>query len=567
LSFPADLKVRPESEAPAEFYWIPELSLRERREWQQTEEAAGRRQGMIRNHSHASILLGAFAVAFGLAGTARGDDNFSAANGPLPGEIALIFKEEACAQALKTPGYFQSINAAELADAQRSGTYPCATFTGAFNGDSQVFAWRSHDSYPAVSFINNRKPGELYLTGGDLPKISGPVAPGPFIAKADATTGREIWRTYLDNANVSGHWIAVSNLNILSSGNIVFAWANRVAVLDGDSGRPLAVQTLPTGSAPIDNTNFKHVTIAPDGTIILKDQTLPIGETGQGSFAMIKGIQDGFKQPNSMLVAVDPRTLQIFDSVEMPEPSSVPHGITTFEGKIAIYAVAREHAYRYFWDPAAKKLTQDPSWVVSYLDPGQTNGAAPAIMGDWVVIQTNGAPPSRTKASSLVAINQKAPSRVTKVFPFGQLEPGQQSFAPPKSGSDAENDMVYSQDLGFGKVAGVKLDQATGELKTVFVVDDRTTCLVALVGPKDKRVMLTSNQRHDFPFEPMMLALGTGFYREQVRWRDAATGRLIAESDLMEPMSVNTAVTPGFGGRVYYPTDSGFVVLQLVGRR
>jgi hypothetical protein len=249
-----------------------------------------------------------------------------------------------------------------------------------------------------------------------------------------------------------------------------------------------------------------------------------------------------------MLVAVDPKTLKILDSVEMPEPSSVPHSITTFDGETAIYAVAEEHALRYFWDPASKKLTQDPSWVVPYLDPGQTNGAAPAIMGDWIVIQTNGAPPSRSKASSLVAINQKDPSRVTKVFPFGQLEPGQQSFAPPKIGSDAENNMVYSQDLGFGKVAGVKLDQATGELKTVFVVDDRTTCLAALIGPKEKRVMLTSNQDHDFPFEPMMLALGTGLYREQVRWRDATTGRLIAESDLMDPMSVNTAVTPGFGG-------------------
>jgi hypothetical protein len=98
----------------------------------------------------------------------------------------------------------------------------------------------------------------------------------------------------------------------------------------------------------------------------------------------------------------------------------------------------------------------------------------------------------------------------------------------PKTGSDAENNMVYAQDL-VGKVAGMKLDPATGQMKTVFVVDDRTTCLVALIGPKDKRVIMTSNQHYDVPFEPMMLALGTGFYKEQVRWRDAATGRLIAE--------------------------------------
>lgn len=33
-----------------------------------------------------------------------------------------------------------------------------------------------------------------------------------------------------------------------------------------------------------------------------------------------------------------------------------------------------------------------------------------------------------------------------------------------------------------GKVTGFKLDPATGKMKTVFLVDDKTTCLVALVG-------------------------------------------------------------------------------------
>ena len=243
----------------------------------------------------------------------------------------------------------------------------------------------------------------------------------------------------------------------------------------------------------------------------------------------------------------------------------MPHSIAMFEDKTAIYVVAHEHALRYFWDPAAKKLSQDTSRVVAYKKPGQTGGAAPSIMGDSIVIQTNGAPPSKVIASSLVGISQKAPAKVTSVFPFGSLPPEGVSFAPPKNGSDAENNMLSSQDLGFGKVTGLRLDQTTGEMKTVFIVDDRTTCLVALIGPKEKRVMMTSNQHHDLPFEPMMFALGTGLYKEQVRWRDAATGRLIAQSDLMEPMSPNTAVTPGFGGRAYYPTDSGFVILQLKG--
>ena len=48
--------------------------------------------------------------------------NETAANGPLPGDESLYAKELACAQNLQTPGYFPSINGAELADAQRSST-------------------------------------------------------------------------------------------------------------------------------------------------------------------------------------------------------------------------------------------------------------------------------------------------------------------------------------------------------------------------------------------------------------------------------------------------------------
>ena len=59
--------------------------------------------------------------------------NEIAANGPLPGDVSQYAKELACAQNLQTPGYYPSINGAELADAQRSGMFPCATFSGSFD--------------------------------------------------------------------------------------------------------------------------------------------------------------------------------------------------------------------------------------------------------------------------------------------------------------------------------------------------------------------------------------------------------------------------------------------------
>jgi hypothetical protein len=53
---------------------------------------------------------------------------------------------------------------------------------------------------------------------------------------------------------------------------------------------------------------------------------------------------------------------------------------------------------------------------VKYLQEGQSTGDAPTLMGDWVVIQTNGIG-SKTVASSVVAINQHDPKKVTSVFP------------------------------------------------------------------------------------------------------------------------------------------------------
>jgi len=55
-------------------------------------------------------------------------------------------------------------------------------------------------------------------------------------------------------------------------------------------------------------------------------------------------------------------------------------------------------------------------------------------------------------------------------------------------------------------------------------------------------------------------------YKEQLTWRDAATGRILAESDFFEPLTINSLTPPGFGGRVYFPTavGKGFYVLQVM---
>jgi hypothetical protein len=290
--------------------------------------------------------------------------NQIAAHGPLPGDVALYAKELACQQKILTPGYYSSLNGAEISDSERSGLFPCASFLGSRDGPNVVYAWRSADDYPGIAYINNRKPGELYIVGGEYPTLEDPVPAGPYIAKADATTGRQIWRTYLDNANASGWLIGNTNLNILDNGNIALAWSNQIVLIDGDTGLILKHNTLPTGEAPAYTSNFKHLTIAPDRTLIMKTQTRPVGCTEQGTLGIIKCIEKGMKMPNSVLVAVNPATLEVLDMFQLPEPAPSPFDVTMYQGRIAVYVGMADSVRRYFWDPATKKLSADESWVI-----------------------------------------------------------------------------------------------------------------------------------------------------------------------------------------------------------
>jgi hypothetical protein len=428
--------------------------------------------------------------------------------------------------------------------------------------------------------MNNRYPGELYLAGGDNPPATYPVPPGPYVAKVNPVTGAQIWRTVLDDANVTHNWIAGVNLNILADGNIVFAWSKYVVLLDPDTGEILKQRELPEGTAgfstlEIDgktyesfNGNYKHLTVAPDGTLIIKQQNRPFNCTTQGAGALIScpGANDGgLYQGNSTMVAVDPKTLEVYDSILLPTMTATPHIITMFHGRIAIYTAGSTtgltNLYRYFWDPKTNRLSQDMSFIVPILQPGQSSGDAPGILGNWVVIQTNGAPPVNV-SSSIVAVNQDDPTKVTTINPFypaGPLPDGLVSSAPPKAAVDDENDMIYSDDYGVAGVAGIKFDRKTGQMTTAFVLNDRTTCLQALIGPKQKRVLAVS--RIDPNATPGQLQNGT--YTEQATFRDAATGRLLAQSDFFDPMTSNTLITPAFGGGFYFPMNDGFMILEV----
>jgi hypothetical protein len=150
-------------------------------------------------------------------------------------------------------------------------------------------------------------------------------------------------------------------------------------------------------------------------------------------------------------------------------------------------------------------------------------------------VQTNGLFTNKV-ASSVVVINKRDASKTHVIFPFGDLKPGEWSFAPPKAGSDPENSMIYSADMGMKKIAGITLDQKTGKLETAFVIDAISNTFQPVIGPKGKRVLVVTNIRMESDGQSTQEAVFTlNRYTEQLTWRNAATGKLLATSDFFEP--------------------------------
>lgn len=517
------------------------------------------------------IALGAttLAVLMGSAGLGGADepkmDNLAAANGPMPGNLSRIPAEWECAQNRDTPGYFGSINGAEGSDAHRSQQYSCASFLGSMSEPNIVYAHRLEGDYQGVLFVSNRNPGELYITGGNNPPAQGVVPPGPFVARLDATTGKEVWRTYLENGNVSGAWVGAANLNILPDGNIPIAFGNQLVKLDGDTGLILQHLDLPA-DAPAEGSNFKHLTIAPDGTLIIKNQTRATPCNIQGTLAAFQCPGGTAASPGSTIHAIDPETFEIHDSISVPENAVTPHTITQHDGKILIYVPTVANFYRFAWDPSERKLSRDTGWeAADYLAEGQTAGDAPGILGDWVVVQVNGLP-SMESASSLVAISQDDPARISRIYPFGTDLPTGSSWAPPKAAVDEDNSMVFSADQNMMKIGGVDFDQATGEMTVAWTRDGATTALQALYGPPESRVLGTASAEPGTTPDQLMQTSNPP-YRQQALWLEAKTGRPLAVSDYFEPMNFNTLLAPGYGGRFYYMWDKGLIALQPMPQR
>ena len=82
-----------------------------------------------------------------------------------------------------------------------------------------------------------------------------------------------------------------------------------------------------------------------------------------------------------------------------------------------------------------------------------------------------------------------------------------------------------------------------------------------LIGPANNRGMVGTNISSNVT-NPLDLQSGPKSvnYKEQIQWRDAATGKLLAASDFFSPMSTGFEVWPGYGGLIYEGLNDGHIM-------
>jgi hypothetical protein len=259
------------------------------------------------------------------------------------------------------------------------------------------------------------------------------------------------------------------------------------------------------------------------------------------------------------MVAVDPKTWKVLDWIELEQNAASRPVAELYHGKEYAYFSGTSDLYRYIWN--GKNITLDESWgPVQLSSPGQTGISAPVIGGDWVFAMTNNVPAD--VPMSLVAVSQLNSSKVVRIDPI-PLQPGQKSFIPSNAPIDPENKMVYAMDAGAGKLVGIKYNPVTGNMSLAWTANQSTLSWWSVIGPINNRVVVASNINPNATAS-QLLNNPPPSYTEQIQWRDAATGKLLAASDFFQGMSLGAQPTPGFGGIIYDMIYDGHIMALQV---
>jgi len=449
--------------------------------------------------------------------------------------------------------WFPSLMAFEHYDSGRTKLFERAHFTGSFTADNVVDVRVSPDEYPTMYNVVYLSGASLFVFGGAFGDREN--ATGSFVARVDPQTLQTVWFNQLINTVETDEWNYPGVLSALHDGFLYLIYGYRLAKLDPKDGKVLGQVKLPTGRAAPRDTSYNGLSGLRDGTLVAKSVYRERGCEQQG-FSAFLCCPHPQLVPNSVVVAIDPRTLEVIDETVAPELIGGRIAATEFENHSYVYLTGQKTLFRYIYED--RRLRRDFSWNPgTVVLSGQSGPSAAAVMNDWVVFATNSVPAATPL--SVVAINQADASRQFSSQPFAAVG-SPQSWCVSAVSVDPLRNRIFVLDGLAGRIAAVEVRD--DGLHTVWTAPQITAEFLALIGPAQRRVLVGTD--HASQLMPPSCPPGAG-PQDSVVWRNADTGDEIARSPLLSPVSGGTMVEPGYAGRMYFLADNG-KIMELTAR-
>lgn len=461
------------------------------------------------------------------------------------------------------PPWYPSLAAFEHYDSGRSHVFPQATFAGSYSGDNNVNILSSSSLYPSGYNMSYLDENQAYIYGGGYGDEPGSI--GAFVSKINPNTLAPIWYNQLINTSVNGEWDYPGSMGILNDGFIYVSYGYRLAKLDPMTGSVINTLVLPVGQAEPENTSFNGFNATDDGTIIMKSVYREAGCTIQGPDALLD-CPDPSNVPASILVSVNPNTMQVIDNIILPAPVGARPTIAKFNGVNYVYLLEATTAIRYAVNSG--KFTLDASWNPGTITlPGQTLSTSFVAINNWVVAQTNTLPSAT--ALSVIAINQNNAINQFQIQPFiGDPIPplvaaafstaasgGHQaiSWAPASVSGDSDNNLIYATDSLPGEIAAIRITDSG--MQVIWKENQTTTEFTTLIGSPGSRILVGT----DIP-GPEIPGNNSNDYAV---WRNAATGQELARSVILPAMTQGTMIQPYYSGDMFYEGQLGTLIKLL----
>jgi hypothetical protein len=378
--------------------------------------------------------------------------------------------------------------------------------------------------------VVTRDRDELFVYGGYVSEGN-----GAYVAKLDPVTLREAWRVYLRAAR-DDHWNWFGVVGVHGNGSLYAIAGNLLARINPHFGETL-LTSLPEHPGQ-GGAAYNGFVISPGGVIFAK--SMERGHPCDGDKVLGLACCARNDVP-AFLVAVDPGDLHLKAQIETREPVIGRIMTEQHNGVDYVYCPGVTRLWRFIYK--GDSFEPDPAWgPVRYVEGHDQPATGVGLMGDWAVFQTNFLPSSAPL--TIWAVNIQDSSQVHRIQPFPTATPSQE-FSKPAL--DPEHMRVYTNDQLAGEVAALDFDSQRG-FTLRWKARQRMESFWALTGDRAHRQAIGTDRTPE---------------GDRVIWRDAASGKEIARSAVLDQGTNAGIVCSGFDGRYYYMAEQSQKILEI----